>query len=97
MALAGIALVPLAIEVLGHEAELDDEVGGEVLRPDLAPLFLPQAEQGGFVVLPMMMRASEPPIKEHDSSLPEPLLHMIQNMSYDYLNVNTLLGIWGAP
>jgi len=25
--------VTLAIEVLGHEAELDDEVGREVLRP----------------------------------------------------------------
>jgi hypothetical protein len=45
-----IAFVPLAIEVLGHQAELDDEVGREVLRPDLAPLFLPQAEQGLFVL-----------------------------------------------
>jgi hypothetical protein len=47
---AGIAFVPLAIEVLGHEAELDDEVGGEVLRPDLAPFLLPEADQGLFVL-----------------------------------------------
>ena len=50
MALPGIAFVPLAIEVLGHEAELDDEVGREVLRPDLAALFLPEADQGLFVL-----------------------------------------------
>ena len=50
MALPGVAFVPLAIEVLGHEPELDDEVGGEVLRPDLAPLLLPEADQGLFVL-----------------------------------------------
>jgi hypothetical protein len=38
---SGVALVPLAIEVLGHEAELDDQVSGKVLRPDLASLLLP--------------------------------------------------------
>jgi hypothetical protein len=46
----GVALVPLAVEVLGHEAELDDQIGREVLRPDLAPLLLPQADQGLFVL-----------------------------------------------
>jgi hypothetical protein len=46
----GIAFVPPAIEVLGHQAELDDEVRGEVLRPDLPPFFLPQADQGLFVL-----------------------------------------------
>jgi hypothetical protein len=30
--LPGVAFVPVSIEVLGHEPELDDEVGGEVLR-----------------------------------------------------------------
>ena len=48
--LPGVALVPLAIEVLGRQAELDDEVAGEVLRPDLAALFLPQADQGLLVL-----------------------------------------------
>jgi hypothetical protein len=35
----------LAIEVLGHEPELDDEVTGEVLRLGLAALFLPEAQE----------------------------------------------------
>src|SRR5450756_2541115 len=47
---AGIALVPEPVEILGDPAELDDEVGGEVLGLDLAALFLPEAEQGGLVV-----------------------------------------------
>ena len=46
----GVALVPGPVEVLGGEAELDDEVAGEVLRADLAPLFLPQADQGLLVL-----------------------------------------------
>jgi hypothetical protein len=35
---SGVAFVPLAIEVLGRQAELDDEVAGEVppARPPLA-------------------------------------------------------------
>ena len=48
--LAGIALVPVPVEVLGHGAELDDQVVREVLGLDLAALFPPQPEQGGFVV-----------------------------------------------
>jgi hypothetical protein len=28
---------------------LDDQVAGKVLRLDFAPLFLPEAEEGGFV------------------------------------------------
>ena len=45
-----IALVPDPIERLGHQAELDDEVAGEVLGLGLAALFPPEAEQGGLVV-----------------------------------------------
>ena len=48
--LAGIGLVPAPIEVFGDRPELDDEVAGQVLRLDLAALFLPQPDQGGFVV-----------------------------------------------
>ena len=32
------------------DAKLDDEVRREVLRPDLAPFLLPQADQGLFVL-----------------------------------------------
>ena len=46
---AGVSLVPVPIEVLGHGPELDDEVAGEVLRVDLPPLFPPKADQGIFV------------------------------------------------
>ena len=48
--LAGIAFVPAAIEVLGGEPELDDEVAREVLRLDLAPFFPPEPQQGGLVL-----------------------------------------------
>jgi hypothetical protein len=47
---AGIALVPLPIEVFGRQAELDDEFAREVLQPDLAAVFLPQTDQGLFVL-----------------------------------------------
>jgi hypothetical protein len=47
---AGVAFVPLAIEVLSHDPELDDEVGRQVFRPDLASLLLPQAGQGLLVL-----------------------------------------------
>ena len=48
--LAGIALVPVPIEVLGDHPELDDQIAGQVLRFDLAALFAPKPEQGGLVV-----------------------------------------------
>ena len=48
--LAGIALVPVPVEVLGHGAELDDQVVRQVLGLDLAALFPPEPEQGGFIV-----------------------------------------------
>ena len=48
--LAGIALVPVPVEGLGHDAELDDEVAGEVLGLDLAALFPPEAQQGRLVI-----------------------------------------------
>ena len=48
--LAGIALVPAPVEVLGDDPELDDEVAGKVLRLDLAALLPPQPHQGGLVI-----------------------------------------------
>jgi hypothetical protein len=59
---AGVAFVPLSVEVLGHEAELDDEVGREVLRPDL-PRFSFHRRIRALSSWPMMTRASEPPMK----------------------------------
>ena len=60
--LPGIALVPVPIEVLGHASELNDEIAGQVLGLDLAALLPPQPDQGRLVS-PMMIRASEPPMK----------------------------------
>jgi hypothetical protein len=39
----GIALVPEPVEGFGPEAELNDDVAGEVLWGHLAPLLVPQA------------------------------------------------------
>ena len=60
--LAGIGLVPAPIELLGGEAELDDEIAREVFRLDLAR-FSRQSRRRAASSLPMMIRASEPPMK----------------------------------
>ena len=49
-AVAGIAFVPGAVELLGGGPELHDEVAGQVLRLGLASLLPPKPNQGGFVV-----------------------------------------------
>jgi hypothetical protein len=48
--LAGIALVPVAVERLGHDPELDNEVAGKILGLGFAALLAPEAEQGGRVI-----------------------------------------------
>ncbi len=48
--LAGVRFVPVPVEVLGHGAELDHEITGEILRLDLAALLSPQPEQGRLVL-----------------------------------------------
>jgi hypothetical protein len=48
--LPGVALVPMPVEGFRHEAELDDEVAGQVLRLGLAPFLAPQVDQGGLIV-----------------------------------------------
>src|SRR5439155_24235718 len=45
----GIALEPMPIEGLGHEAKLDDEIAGEVLRLGFAAFLTPQPQQGSLV------------------------------------------------
>jgi hypothetical protein len=48
--LPGVALVPMPIERFSHQAELDDEVAGQVLRLGFAPFLLPEADEGGFII-----------------------------------------------
>jgi hypothetical protein len=60
--LAGIGLVPAPVQVLGGQPELDDEIAGKVLRPDLAR-FSRQSRIRAASSSPMMIRASEPPMK----------------------------------
>jgi DNA-binding XRE family transcriptional regulator len=47
--MAGLALVPGAVEVLSREPQLDDELARQVRRFGLAALLLPEADQGCFV------------------------------------------------
>ena len=46
---AGVSLIPIAVQILGRVAELDNQIAGEILRLDLAPLFLPEPDHGGLV------------------------------------------------
>jgi hypothetical protein len=48
--LRGIAFVPMPIERFGRQAELDNEVAGQILRLGLATFLAPDAGQGSFVV-----------------------------------------------
>ena len=47
--MAGLALVPGAVELLGREPELNNEFAGQIGRFGLAALLLPQPDQGGLV------------------------------------------------
>ena len=44
-----LGLVPAPVKLLGGEAELHNQIAGQVLRLDLAALFPPEALQGGLV------------------------------------------------
>jgi hypothetical protein len=48
--LAGFFLEPVPVESLGRAAELDQEIGGQVLGLDLASFLLPEPEQRPLVV-----------------------------------------------
>ena len=50
--LAGIGLIPAPIEVLGRDAELDDEIAREVFWLDLAPLLVPKPKEGRLIARP---------------------------------------------
>jgi hypothetical protein len=60
--LPGIGFVPAPVQLLGYDPELDDEIAGKVLRPDLAR-FSRQSRIRAASSSPMMIRASEPPMK----------------------------------
>ena len=47
---SGLPLVPAPVEVLGHAAQLDDQVFGEILGLDLAALFPPQPQQARLII-----------------------------------------------
>jgi hypothetical protein len=59
--LTRVAFEPLPIEVLGHDAELDDQVAGEVLQLDFTPFLAPQAQQ---VLLQALRRLASICLKE---------------------------------
>ena len=64
--IAGVALVPGPVQVLGDGAKLDDEVLAEVFWFGLTPLLTPEPDEPASS-LPMTIRASEPPMKERRS------------------------------
>jgi hypothetical protein len=48
--LACIGLVPAPIQVLGSEAELDDEVAGQIFRLDFTAFLPPKPDQRAFII-----------------------------------------------
>jgi hypothetical protein len=47
---SGITFIPAAVEVLGDDPKLDDQVVGQLLGYDLAALLPPQPNERGFVL-----------------------------------------------
>src|SRR5262245_17207940 len=48
--LAGVALIPVPVQMLGNDPELNDEIARKILRLDLATLLAPQAQQRGLIL-----------------------------------------------
>src|SRR5229473_888822 len=46
---AGVALVPVPVEVFGNAAELNDQIVIEILRLDFAALLAPQPNEIGLI------------------------------------------------
>ena len=59
---ARVALVPGSVELFRCHPELDNEVRGKVLRLGLTAFLAPEASRP-VSSAPMMIRASEPPMK----------------------------------
>jgi len=74
--LSGIRLVPAPVQILGRYPKLDYEIAREVLWLKFAPLFPPEAEEGGFIIAhddPGVGAANEipaffPQLRGHDFS-----------------------------
>src|SRR5215469_8038944 len=64
----GIALEPIPVEGLGHEAKLDDEVVGEVLRLGLTAFLAPQPQQGSLIAPNV-----DPGVGAADKAPPDPI------------------------
>jgi hypothetical protein len=81
----------LGRHVLGHHPDLDDEVCREVLRPDL-PRFSCHSRIRAFSSCPMMIRASEPPMKlRRSAESAKNLLHVaICLSSYQFVVLETV-------
>ena len=93
--LPGIGLIPTPIEVLGGQAELDHEVAPQS-SGSISPRFSRRSRRRAGSSLPMMIRASEPPMKypRPESSgvfnTPDFILH---HLIYNRLRgVNTHMG-----
>jgi hypothetical protein len=48
--LAGIGLIPAAVQFFSHRAELDNEVAGQVLWLDFAALLSPKSDQSLLII-----------------------------------------------
>jgi hypothetical protein len=48
--LFGIGLVPVPVQVLGRQAQLNDEIVRQVVGRDLSAFFPPQSDEGGLIV-----------------------------------------------
>ena len=46
----GVGLVPAPVQLLGGEAELHDQIAGQVRWLNVAPLFPPQTKQRALIV-----------------------------------------------
>jgi hypothetical protein len=81
--LAGVGLIPTPVQVLGHTAQLDKEVAGQVLRLHFSTLLLPQAQEGGLVAAhndASVRAADHLPAREIDialGALGGPILRML--------------------
>ena len=68
--LAGVAFEPVAVEGFGDDAELDNEVAGEVVGLEPRRVSRATGGVGRPRQSPMIIRASEPPMKERRCSKP---------------------------
>ena len=90
--MAGVALVPAPVEVLGHGPELDDQVARQVLRLDLAALLAPEAQQGGLVVA-----HDDPGVRAADEAAPVEELAIFEfdrAISCSFMGLGHGAGMW---